>query len=88
MKWESLIGFTLLTLLSCGNLETYKADVITRNFCCGYCSCGGNPIGKTAILVSPDIHRGTLLGGLGFTDTGNKHHRGYPGVLPPCVASL
>lgn len=75
MKWESLIGFTLLTLLSCGNLETYKADVIIYGGTSAAVTAAVEVIqsGKTAILVSPDIHIGGLSsGGLGFTDTGNK----------------
>ena len=75
MKWESLIGFTLLTLLSCGNSETYKADVIIYGGTSAAVTAAVEVIqsGKTAILVSPDIHIGGLSsGGLGFTDTGNK----------------
>ena len=63
-------------LLSAGNLQKkFKADVIIY---------GGTPAaivaameivksGKTAIIVSPDVHLGGLSSsGLGFTDVGNK----------------
>lgn len=75
MKWGSLIGFALLTLLSCGNSETYKADVIIYGGTSAAVTAAVEVIqsGKTAIIVSPDIHIGGLSsGGLGFTDTGNK----------------
>ena len=73
-----LFAFLLFSngLLLANNFKkTYKADVIIY---------GGTPAaivaaveivrsGKTAIIVSPDVHLGGLSSsGLGFTDTGNK----------------
>ena len=68
---------TALLLASCGKNchETFRADVVVY---------GGNSaavsaavqvarMGRSVIMVSPDIHLGGLSSsGLGFTDTGNK----------------
>jgi hypothetical protein len=71
-----LIGIVLMILFqSCGESETYKADVIIYGGTSAAVIAAVEVIksGRTAIIVSPDTHLGGLTSsGLGFTDTGNK----------------
>ena len=78
MKIKSLallISFFLL-VSSCSNYENpYEADVIVYGGTSSAVSAAVQVkrMGKTVIIVSPDIHIGGLSSsGLGYTDTGNK----------------
>jgi len=73
--------FFLTLLLACGCTEskkdpnTHEADVIIYGGTSAAVSTAVQVVrmGKSVIIVSPDIHLGGLsAGGLGFTDTGNK----------------
>jgi ribulose 1,5-bisphosphate synthetase/thiazole synthase len=72
-----LIAILLIACLGCKteNKSDFEADIIIY----GGTSAGitaavqAKKMGKTVIVVSPDIHLGGLSsGGLGFTDTGDK----------------
>jgi hypothetical protein len=72
-----LIAILLFTCFSCKteNKNLFEADIIVY----GGTSAGiiaavqAKNMGKSVLVVSPDIHLGGLsAGGLGFTDTGNK----------------
>ncbi|MHA4895230.1 FAD-dependent oxidoreductase [Pedobacter sp. PWIIR3] len=55
--------------------KTYEADIIVYGgTSAAVTACvQASKLGKTVIMVSPDVHLGGLSsGGLGFTDTGNK----------------
>jgi hypothetical protein len=68
----------LLVLTGCQSktgFDTYKADVIVYGGTSSAVAAATQVarMGKTVIIVSPDIHLGGLSSsGLGFTDTGNK----------------
>ena len=78
MKIKSIL-FALLIFYSCSDApkdpNTFVADVIVYGGTSGAVTTAVQvaKMGKSVILVSPDIHLGGLSsGGLGFTDTGNK----------------
>ena len=56
--------------------KVYTADIIVYGGTSGAVTAAvqAKKMGKSVIMVSPDIHLGGLsAGGLGFTDTGNKN---------------
>lgn len=79
MLQRTTIFSLLLLLLSCTDAppsaSTYQADVIIYGGTSAAVIAAVQvaKMGKSVILVSPDIHLGGLTsGGLGWTDTGNK----------------
>ncbi|SIN73833.1 FAD-dependent oxidoreductase [Chitinophaga niabensis] len=77
-KQAAMRKIFLLTLLCSGRLmaqEKLQADVIVYGGTAAAVTAAVQvqQMGKSVIIVSPDIHLGGLsAGGLGFTDTGNK----------------
>ena len=76
-----LTGLLFVAIISCNSNKTstnedeYYADVIIYGGTSAAVTAAVQVkrMGKTVIVVSPDIHLGGLSsGGLGFTDTGNK----------------
>lgn len=75
---KSLVALVILLLIfSCDSQDTpdYKADLIIYGGTSAAITAAvqAKKMGKSVIVVSPDVHLGGLSsGGLGFTDTGNK----------------
>src|SRR5262245_31929817 len=76
-RWRTacLVPFVTLAVLVCSGAQSLQYDVVVY----GGTSAGvmaavqAKRMGKTVVLVGPDVHLGGLsAGGLGFTDTGNK----------------
>lgn len=71
----AMIVFPAYTPPHTKTAKTYKADVIVYGGTSAAVTAAVQvkKMGKSVIIVSPDIHLGGLSsGGLGFTDTGNK----------------
>lgn len=71
----AMIVFPAYTPPQTKTAKTYKADVIVYGGTSAAVTAAVQvkKMGKSVIIVSPDIHLGGLSsGGLGFTDTGNK----------------
>lgn len=71
----ALLIFPAYTPPQTKTAKTYKADVIVYGGTSAAVTAAVQvkKMGKSVIIVSPDIHLGGLSsGGLGFTDTGNK----------------
>ena len=71
----AMIVFPAYTPPQTKTSKTYKADVIVYGGTSAAVTAAVQvkKMGKSVIIVSPDIHLGGLSsGGLGFTDTGNK----------------
>ncbi len=78
MKFWIILGLTLMAVFACKQnhpSDSLKADIIIYGGTSSAIMAGvaAQKMGKSVIIVSPDIHIGGLTaGGLGFTDTGNK----------------
>ncbi|MEQ7799160.1 FAD-dependent oxidoreductase [Pedobacter sp. ASV1-7] len=70
-----ILSVTLLASPAWSQKKIYDADIIIYGGTSAAITAGvqAKKLGKSVIIVSPDIHLGGLSsGGLGFTDTGNK----------------
>src|SRR5215217_1727813 len=70
-----VLSVTLLASPAWSQKKIYDADIIIYGGTSAAITAGVQAVklGKSVIIVSPDIHLGGLSsGGLGFTDTGNK----------------
>jgi hypothetical protein len=70
-----ILSVTLLANTAWAQKKTYDADIIIYGGTSAAVTAGVQAarLGKSVILVSPDVHLGGLSsGGLGFTDTGDK----------------
>ncbi len=78
MKFKITFQISLLMFFVCQfsfGQKNFKADVIIYGGTASavMAAVQVKKMGKTVIVVSPDVHLGGLSsGGLGFTDTGNK----------------
>lgn len=70
-----LFAFLLFLTSTCLFAQTFQADLIVYGGTSAAITAAvqAKKMGKSVLVVSPDIHLGGLSsGGLGFTDTGNK----------------